>query len=328
MGLKQDDKVAVLRARIEELKTQLAEVKTQRDNARADRGALQSQLQAQRGENQALHQTCDGPRRESQVKGHTVEVPPEFREDHDKFLAWCRHFGHPSFFNDALAAWARNTDAFRSPKFVEAYQRGMNSGHKIGRPKGSDLDIHIEWRVHMVLWAASHAAGLEGDFVECGVNTGMCSISICSYLDFNSLGKDFYLFDTYRGIPEEQMSSQEKAARIAENAVFYEECYETAVQNFAPWPRCRLIRGKVPDTLQEVSISKVAYLHLDMNIAEPERAALEFFWDRMVPGGVILLDDYGFSSYRAQYDTANEFAASKGVVIATLPTGQGLLLKR
>jgi O-methyltransferase len=203
----------------------------------------------------------------------------------------------------------------------------MNSGHILGQTRDI-TDLHIEWRVHMALWAASHAKGLPGDFVECGVNTGIMSIAICTYLDFNSLDKDFYLFDTYCGIPEAQMSEDEREERIKHNESSYEECYDTAVRNFSPWPRCRLVRGLVPDTLKEVNITKVAYLHIDMNIAAPERDAMEFFWDKVVPGGVILLDDYGFLTFRPQYDSANEFARSKGVMIATLPTGQGLIFKR
>jgi hypothetical protein len=65
--------------------------------------------------------------------------------------------------------------------------------------------------------------------------------------------------------------------------------------NFAPWPRCRLVRGTVPQTLAAFPEGrKVAYLSLDMNIVVPEIAAIEFFWDRLVLGAVVLLDDYGW----------------------------------
>ena len=64
-----------------------------------------------------------------------------------------------------------------------------------------------------------------------------------------------------------------------------------------------------------------------MNIAAPEVAALEFFWDKLVIGAVVLLDDYGFQHYAEQYEAMNDFAAKHNVAIATLPTGQGLLIK-
>jgi hypothetical protein len=89
----------------------------------------------------------------------------------DSFDAW----GEPCYKADGLCNYYKNMDWMKDPKFVRAYAKGMDSGHKMGRPKGSKNDIHIEWRVHMILWAAQHATQLEGDFVECGVNTGILS---------------------------------------------------------------------------------------------------------------------------------------------------------
>ena len=140
-------------------------------------------------------------------------------------------------------------------------------------------------------------------------------------------GQSFYLFDTYDGIPERSMLPEEREGRMAENEQFFVECYEIAKRNFAEYPRARLIRGKVPDTLATVDVNSVAYLHLDMNVAQPERAAIEHFWPKMSVGAVVLLDDYGWTPYRPQKDTLDEFARGEGVEILTLPTGQGLLIK-
>ena len=210
---------------------------------------------------------------------------------------------------------------------MKAYALGMDSGHQICRAPGSRADIHIEWRVHMLLWAATHAAHLEGDFVECGVNTGIYSLAICDYLDFNKTGKSFYLFDTFEGVPEVQMNEHEKLSKSQLNTVWYPECFERAQANFQPYTSAVLVRGMVPDTLTQVDIQKVAYLSIDMNIAAPEIAAITFFWDRLVTGAVVVLDDYGFKGYEDQKTAMDDFARSKGVEIASLPTGQGLLLK-
>jgi hypothetical protein len=83
----------------------------------------------------------------------------------------------------------------------------------------------------------------------------------------------------------------------------------------------------VPDTLATVNIQQVAYLSIDMNIAKPEREALEYFWPKLVPGGVVVLDDYGWINYAEQKATIDEFARIKGLNICTLPTGQGIIVK-
>lgn len=177
-------------------------------------------------------------------------------------------------------------------------------------------------------WATWHAKHLEGDFVECGVNTGIFSIAVCNYIDFNSTGKSFYLFDTFCGIPQEQMLPEEIAVgRIQENQNFYQECYELAKHNFAPFPKAHLVRGRVPDTLSSVPIEKVCYLSIDMNIVAPEIAAIEYFYYKLVPGAPVILDDYAFAGYYKQKEAWDVFAAKKGIKILCLPTGQGLFIK-
>ena len=68
-------------------------------------------------------------------------------------------------------------------------------------------------------------------------------------------------------------------------------------------------------------------MSLDMNIAEPEVAALAFFWDKLVPGAVVTLDDYAWADHQPQKRALDAFAASVGVRILTLPTGQGLIIR-
>jgi O-methyltransferase len=247
--------------------------------------------------------------------------------------------GVPSYNADSLTVYGKNVEFLHDPKFVAAYRRGMNSGHCIGRPPGSDLDIHIEWRVAVCCWAARHAAKLKGDFVECGVNTGIFSLAVCEYVDLNSLDKSFYLFDTFEGIPLGQMSEKEKSIRniplgpdgesvvSSKHNEMYPQCYEMAARNFSPFPRARLVRGTVPESLSSVNIENVAYLSIDMNIAYPERAAIERFWPKLSSGAIVVLDDYAWQGHAEQKASLDEFTRVVGVEILTLPTGQGLIIK-
>jgi len=231
-------------------------------------------------------------------------------------------WGAPSYDADCLCVWGKNVAFLRDPRFLDAYRAGINSGH-IFTPPGEDL--HIEWRVAVACWAAKHGSRLEGDFVECGVNTGIMSLAICRYLDFNSTGKHFFLFDTFNGIPTDQISPLEKD-RAKENSYYY-DCWSTTIRNFKPYPSVTLVRGKIPEILPTVDITKVCYLSIDLNIALPERAAMDFFWDKLSTGAVVLLDDYDWIPYREQKLTHDEFAVNHGVEILPLPTGQGMLIK-
>ncbi|MBW4091161.1 MAG: MtfD protein [Proteobacteria bacterium] len=223
-----------------------------------------------------------------------------------------------------LNVFGKSADFLGDPRFQRAHARGWAAAGK----KARFIDDN-RWIMHGALWAAGQAARLDGDFVECGVDTGMMSVAICDWLDFNRLDRDFWLFDTYRGIPEAQMSATERTGVAAwHNSHSYEDCFATAQANFAPWARCRLVRGEVPDSLASFPPDRrVAYLSLDMNIVAPEVAALAFFWDRLVPGAVVLLDDYAWATHRDQKMALDAFAADKGAMILSLPTGQGLLIR-
>jgi O-methyltransferase len=156
------------------------------------------------------------------------------------------------------------------------------------------------------------------------VNRGGLSRAIIDFVDFPSRGKTFYLFDTFEGLVERYISEDEKRQGVVPGG--YTECYEAVQKNFVGLP-VQIIRGAVPETLNQVSIGKVAYLSIDMNCTAPEIAAAEFFWDKLVPGGFVLLDDYGWEGHIEQKKAFDEFARQRGTRVLCLPTGQGVLFK-
>ena len=64
-----------------------------------------------------------------------------------------------------------------------------------------------------------------------------------------------------------------------------------------------------------------------MNSSTPEVAALEALWPRLTRGGVVLFHDFGYRGFEPQHEAMSAFAQAHGFPIASLPTGQGLLLK-
>lgn len=216
-----------------------------------------------------------------------------------------------------------NADFLKSPLFANAYAKGLDTGHRLG---DSDA-LHIEWRIYLCCWAAAQACRLPGDFVECGVSTGITARAIAEYVGFAALQKSFYLFDTFEGIPEEQIQSGEEALAKSKNERHYFDCFELVQNTFSNFPNIHPIKGIVPGSLKDASIDQVAYLHIDMNIAAPEVAAIEYFWPKMAVGGLVIFDDYGGLAHGLQKQSLDEWAVRNGQQILTLPTGQGLLLK-
>lgn len=217
-----------------------------------------------------------------------------------------------------------NHDFMSDPRFKKAYDRGI---------KAAGADYNWYWRVHVALWAASVVVKLDGDFVECGVNKGFLSSSIMEFLAWNTLDKQFYLLDTFCGIDmryvtEEEKDSniEEKNAKLIENG-FYTLDIDEVKRNFEEWDKVTIIQGSIPETLVQISSDKIAFASIDMNCSPPEVAAMEFLWDRFVPGAIIVLDDYAYRGYLPQKMGMDEFAQKKGIKILSLPTGQGILVK-
>src|SRR5258706_15906194 len=104
--------------------------------------------------------------------------------------------------------------------------------------------------------------------------------------------------------------------------------HAAAVRKFSRWPNAVVVCGRVPESLAAMADSrKVAYISIDMNVAAAEMAAAEFLWPRLVAGGLMLLDDYGWAAHLNQKIAWDQWAARNGVMILSLPTGQGLIVK-
>jgi hypothetical protein len=217
-----------------------------------------------------------------------------------------------------------NHDFMQDKDFCSAYARGV---------KATGMDYMWHWRVHIGLWAAKTVVNRPGDFVECGVNAGFMSSSIMHALNWDSLNKTFYLLDTFSGLSADQVSKQELEDGILEENIrliankFYVTSSAQVRENFSEWKNVNIIEGSIPETLNEINSSQISFLHIDLNCAPPEVAAIRYLWPKLVPGAVVLLDDYAYKGYHHQKIAMDSFAQDCGIEIASLPTGQGLIFK-
>jgi O-methyltransferase len=219
---------------------------------------------------------------------------------------------------DSLAT-SNNIDFKKDLKFSKAY--------KLAEATAPQIKINMEWRTYIVCSLAEIVKKLEGDFVECGVSTGIYSRAVIDYVDFDNLDKTFYLMDTFNGPKKEQITENEESLGINNYIDIYKnDVYEQVCETFKSF-KVRIIRGMIPETLKECKAEKICYLSIDMNVVAPEIAAANFFWDKLVSGGVMILDDYGFPAHFEQKIAFDKFAAEKGVQILYLPTAQGIIFK-
>jgi len=91
---------------------------------------------------------------------------------------------------------------------------------------------------------------------------------------------------------------------------------------------CRLIQGPVEQTCHQLNGSRFAFVHLDVDLYSGTLAALQFFSERMIPGGTIIVDDYGFLTCEGAMKATREFLQTRPPFYHLhLLTGQCLLVK-
>ena len=193
----------------------------------------------------------------------------------------------------------------------------------------TDQEESLMWRLHTLTWAAENCLDVPGDFVECGVWHGFSFAVITEYLRFETVRKQLYLYDTFRGIPE-ALNSEHRSNEIYKQETENDQdaIVKRVREVFARFPNVEVVQGIVPDTFDAACPDAISFLHLDMNSAASEIAALEHLYDRLSPGAIIVLDDYGWTGYAAQKQAEDAFFAARGQRVLELPTGQGLVLVR
>ena len=234
--------------------------------------------------------------------------------DGDQFLNDAKElikpFGlHGAFAGDNLIVFGKNLGFLDDEDFKAAFTRHIHEENYVG--------YGIMWRLYMFSWAAKTCLRRNGDFVECGVSSGTSSIIMCDYLRFQNVEKTLYLYDAWG------MDSRVQSSAYG----FSSDTMREVTDRFSRFSNVKIVPGFVPESFAEVKPQSIAFLHIDLNNADAEIAVLDHLYERVVPGGIVLFDDYGAQGYRESQVAEDAWAARNGVNIAELPTGQGLLIK-
>jgi hypothetical protein len=212
-------------------------------------------------------------------------------------------------FSDNLLTWGRNMSMLDDGHFVAAWHNNIES----------TADQAIIWRRYVLACAAYHCVHLEGDFVECGAYTGVGIKTIIDYLGGVNFPKMFWGYDTFEH--DDSMLNHSMPEHSA-------DLYERVKEKFADYPQVELIKGLIPDSFKDNCPEKIAYLHIDLNQAPAEIAALDHLFDLVVTGGIVILDNYEWSAYRPQKLAEDLWFEARQYRVMPLPTGQGLVIKR
>lgn len=172
-------------------------------------------------------------------------------------------------------------------------------------------------------------AGIPGDYVECGVWRGGSSMAAALTLIRNGdTGRTLHLYDTFEGMSaptehdrrwndkagaEALLGDQATAEKILCKAS-YEEVTANMVATGYPMDRVQLVRGKVEDTLPTNAPARIALLRLDTDWYESTRHELTHLYPLLAPGGVLIIDDYGY--WEGARKAVDEYFADRPILLA------------
>lgn len=189
----------------------------------------------------------------------------------------------------------------------------------------ADEVVDARWRMWLLTRWARYARALPGAFAEFGTYRGGCAWMILSTAALDA-DRRFFLFDTYEGIPHDRLTAAERrdelGGRLADTSVDY------VAGLLAGWdPIPRICPGDVFETMPATDTGALAFAHVDLNAAAPTEHVLGHVYERLVPGGVIVFDDYGWRGYEDQRAGIDAFFAARPEEIIALPTGQAVVLR-
>jgi hypothetical protein len=248
-----------------------------------------------------------GPPREQlgQVASNLLQVEKVYRQH-----------GLSTFMHDNLVAFMRNEHFVRDQPFVTAL---------LANADGETDEAKI-WRLHTCCWAARSALGVDGDFVECGTYKGFYAGVMVQYLKFLTVPRQFYLYDSFAGLPERWSTELER--KQANPGYQWDGVHEDVVDRFGHFPNIQVVRGIVPDVFDTVLPDRIAFLHLDLNAAAAETAALDRLLPRLSDGAMVVLDDFGRQEQQDLCQAHVEWWHRHDHSVLELPTGQGLVTYR
>lgn len=179
------------------------------------------------------------------------------------------------------------------------------------------LNVARRWTL---LQLARLASTVPGDTAECGVYKGAGSWLICAAMQ--RTGKHHFGFDSFAGLSQPVKVDGEYWTRgdLTADEV-------TARENLRQFAGVSLYPGWIPDRFAEIESKSFSFLHIDVDLYEPTKDSLEFFYPRMEEGGIVLCDDFGFETCPGATMAVQEYLADKVETMLPLADGGGFFIK-
>ena len=169
----------------------------------------------------------------------------------------------------------------------------------------------------------------KASVVECGCWRGLSSYQIAYHLKSSGFENKFFIFDSFSGLSafehtdkgNNEIKDEEKRRR--EFACPEEEVRE----NLKEFDFIEYKKGWIPERFKDVDKFIFSFVHIDVDLYQPIKDALTFFYPRMIKGGIIVLDDYGYLTFPGAKKAVDEFMKGRRDFFLHLPSSSAFIIK-
>ena len=164
---------------------------------------------------------------------------------------------------------------------------------------------------------------VPGDTAECGVYLGASSYLICKFNEQQEARKrQHFIFDSFEGLSIPGVDDGNYWAEGDLSAPV-----KVVGEALADFANITIKKGWIPSRFNEVENRKFSFVHIDVDLYEPTLESMKFFYPRMNRNGVILCDDYGFTTCPGATRAVDEVLSDKPEKMISLCAGGGFMIK-
>lgn len=196
-------------------------------------------------------------------------------------------------------------------------------------PRFLDLLGHVGTRTYlepnrlfMLFQCVDQCQSLSGQMAEVGVYKGGSAIVIAAGIARSGRDKKLYLCDTYCGMP-----NVADAVDRYQTADLNDTSLALVKDGLWGYANVHFIEGEFSETCATLPNERYCFVHIDCDLKHSVAAACHYFYLRLVPGGIVLFDDYGFASCAGAREAVDEFFKTKEETPLVLASGQCMVIR-
>lgn len=184
-------------------------------------------------------------------------------------------------------------------------------------------------RFYNLLQFYKQVEDIEGKTVECGCWLGLSSYILNKYnknLAPGYNGADYIIIDSFEGLSEPTQEDL-MGGHVPRKGEFNSNV-EKVKSSLKEFPEIKYVKGWIPSILPSLNEEKYKFVHIDLDLYEPIKGALEYFYPRVVSGGIIVFDDYGGNLWPGAKKAVDDFCIKNHIKAISLSSGQSVVIKK